>query len=344
MNLPEFEVLVPRTVEEACAMLAEHAGRGAAVLAGGTDLLVDLKRPIIPQHVPRCDGCQTHPDGQILSTVDCGAWQSDPLMSGEGALRTALKRPDLKIPAYLVSLHKLTALKGIQVSGDGGLCAGALTTITEIQQSEAVRSRWTALADGADNLGSPLVRNRGTLGGNIANARPAGDAAVPTVGLGAELTLQGPSGRRTVTAEDFPIGPGQTVIEPGEILTAVTYPAPPPHAGSAYYKLATRKVLDISVVGVSAFIALEKPGGPVIDVRVGLGAVAPKPILSPSVRDVLMDQIPDEKRLEQAAEAAAADCRPIDDHRGSAWYRVRMVRTLTKRMLKLALARAGGAP
>jgi len=343
MNLPPFEVLVPETVEEACTMLVEHTKRGVAVLAGGTDLLVDLRRPIIPQHVPRCDGCQTHPEGQVLSTVDCSFWQSDPVMADSGALRKALRREDQTIPACLVSLHRLKELKGIRVGEDGGLRIGALTTITEIERSEPVRRHWTALADGADNLGSPLVRNRGTIGGNIANARPAGDMAVPTVGLGAELSLQSPAGERKVAAEAFPVAPGQTVIRSDEILTAVDFPSSPAYSGSAYYKLATRKVLDISVVGVSAFIALEKPGGPVTEVRIGLGAVAPRPIPAPSVKEILIGKVPDDQLLNKAAEAAAEDCRPIDDHRGSAWYRIQMVQTLTRRMLERALARAGGA-
>lgn len=342
MILPRFDVLVPETVDEACNMLVEHADRGVRLLAGGTDLLVDLRRPIIPQHVPRCDGCPTHPEGRVLSTVECKPTPSEPLMSPNGSIRATLADERKASPAYLVSLHKLHDLKGIEKLNDGSLRIGALTTITEIERSPDVRRDWTALAEGADNLGSPLVRNRGTLGGNIANARPAADTAVPTICLGGELTLKGASGSRTVLAADFPKGPGISVIKPDEILTDVHYPAPPPHSGSAYYKLANRRALEIAMVGVAVWLALEEPAGPVLDVRVALGAVGPTPILAESVRDVLVGKIPTEKLLADAAAAAAGDARPIDDHRGAAWYRVQMVELLTRRLLSNVLTRIQG--
>ncbi len=341
MILPRFDVLVPRTVAEACDMLVDHAEEGVRLLAGGTDLLVDLRRPIIPQHVPRCDGCPTHPEGNILSTIPCGPPDSDPLMASEGSIRRTLGDPQALSPAYLVSLHQLGELKRVEKRKDGGLRIGALTTMREIERSPLIRDGWTALAEGADSLGSPLVRNRGTLGGNIANARPAADTAVPTTALGGTLTLQGPSQARTVAAEDFPRGPGLSVIKPDEILTAVDFPPPLPNSGSAYYKLANRKALEISTVGVAVWLALAEPGGPVADVRGGLGAGGPTPILSESVRDVLIGNVPDEKTLLKAARAVAGDARPIDDHRGSAWYRVRMVELLTLRLFKLVLKRLG---
>lgn len=342
MILPRFDVLVPETVEEACAMLTEHADKGVRLLAGGTDLLVELKCPIIPQHVPRCDGCSSHPEGAVHSTIDCKLWDSDPLMASDGSLRTALQKPEHLFPAYLVSLHKLSELKCIRKLPDGSLQIGALTTIGEIERSSEVHSGWTALAEGAACLGSPLVRNRGTLGGNIANARPAADTVVPTMALGGVLTLQGLSGKRSVPAKDFPQGPGITVIKSDEILTAVNYPPPSPRSGSVYYKLTNRKALEISMVGIAVWLALEEPGGPVADVRVVLGAVGPTPILGESVRDTLVGKIPDRAALLKAAKAAVEDARPIDDHRGSAWYRVQMVEILTKRLLKVALKRAEG--
>ncbi len=342
MTLPRFDVLVPNTVEEACAMLAEHADDGVRVLAGGTDILVDLRRPIIHQHVPRCDGCPTHPKGNVVTTIECRPAETDPLMDPAGSLRAVLQDPRHAAPAYLVSLHKLKQLKGIEKLKDGGLRIGALTTISEIERHPDIRIGWTALAEGADSLGSPLVRNRGTIGGNIANARPAADSVIPTIALGGKLTLTRPSGLRVVPAEDFPRGPGLSVIEPDEILTEIHYPPPLPYSGSAYYKLANRKALEISMVGVAVWMALESPDGPVKDIRVALGAVGPTPILAESVKKVLIGKIPDESILMKAAKAAAGDARPIDDHRGSAWYRVMMVELLTLRLLRIVLNRARG--
>ena len=214
-----------------------------------------------------------------------------------------------KFPEFLISLHKLKDLRGIKVNEKGNLRVGAMTTITDIERSGIIREKWTALAEGADSLGSPLVRNRGTIGGNIANARPAAD---------------------------------MTIMEKGEIITAIEYPAPQEFSGSAYYKLANRKALDISAVGVGVWIALEEPDGPIADIRVALGAVGPTPIVAEAVKAELIAKMPDDANIKKAAKAARADARPIDDHRGSAWYRSMMVEIVADRLIRLAVKRAGG--
>ncbi len=327
MILPRFDLLVPESLSEACTMLNAHAkqGAGARILAGGTDLLVDLRQPIIPRDIPRCDGCDKHPNGNVASTVECAP--------------TAVE-PSKPTPACLISLHKLEELKGIEKLDDGSLKIGALTTIRNLERSAEIRAGWTALAEGADDLGSPLVRNRGTIGGNIANARPAADTVIPVIVLGASLTLKSNPSSRIVTAAEFPTGPGRSIIKPNEIITEINLPACRPHSGSAYYKLANRKALEISTVGVAVWLALEKPGGPVADVRVALGAVGPTPILAKSVEDILVGEMPDDDTLNEAARAAASDARPIDDHRGSAWYRLQAVESLTRRLLDIVIKRA----
>jgi carbon-monoxide dehydrogenase medium subunit len=334
MRLPRFDVLIPNTIEEACNYLVTHEEDGVQILGGGTDLLVDLREQVFPQHVPRCDGCSSHPDGKISSTIDCGLWSAEPPMVSSGAVRAFLTKTNKPAPKFLVSLHKLDKLKGIHQLRDGRLQIGALTTISEIERSQMVRASWAALADGAEQLGSPLVRNRGTVGGNIANARPAADTVIPIVALGGMLTLQGSSGSRKVPADEFPRGPGVTVLQPDEILTSVHLPKPLKHSGSAYYKLANRKALEISTVGVSVWLALEKADGPIIDVRIALGAVGPTPLLASTAQDYLKNKNPTDSVLDEAAQLACGDARPIDDHRGSASYRLEMVKVLTERLLK----------
>lgn len=343
MILPRFDVLVPGTPAEACRMLEQYAAKGVRILAGGTDLLVDLRKPIIPPHVPCCDGCAVHPGGRIRTTIDCSSWSAvaSPANAG-GSLRAWPQDEGQAPPKYLVSLHRLHDLHGIRLLADGSLRIGALTTISEIARSAEVRRYWTALADGADSLGSPLVRNRGTLGGNIANARPAADMAAATIALGGTLTLQGTEGERFLPAQTFPTGPGLTVIQPDEILTFITYPPPRACSGSVYYKLANRKALEIATVGVSVWMSLEAPAGPIVDARVALGAVAPTPILSESARQILLGKVPSEPDFRAAARAAREQARPIDNHRGSARYRLQMVELLTMRLLKSAFRRAGG--
>lgn len=337
MILPRFDVLVPETVAQACAMLTEFADNGVRLLAGGTDLLVDLRRPIIPRQVPHCDGCPSHPDGGVMTTVECNPNGSDPQRLSEGSIRTALASDKKSHPAYLVSMHKLGEIKGAKILEDGQLSVGALTTISEIERSEEIREGWTALCHGAESLGSPLVRNRGTLGGNIANARPAADTSIPTVALGAKIILKSVSGSREVAAEDFATGPGQSVMKPDEILTNVIYPAVLPYSGSAYYKLANRKALEISTVGAAVWMALDKPGGIVTGARIALGAVGPTPLVATSAGTLLIGNKPNDATLKKTAIAAREDARPIDDHRGSAWYRQEMVEELVYRLLKAVL-------
>lgn len=340
MRLPRFDVLVPNSIEEACEYLISHQKDGVKVLGGGTDLLVDLREQIIPQHVPRCDGCSSHPGGKVSSTIDCDFWSSEPQMSSGGTVRAFATKTNKPAPKFLVSLHKIKTLKGIEHLDDGRLQIGAFTTIREIERSQMVRDNWPALSHGADNLGSPLVRNRGTVGGNIVNARPAADTVIPIIALGGILTLHSASGTRTVPAVEFPTGPGASVIQPGEILTNVLLPTPLPHSGSAYYKLANRKALEISTVGVAVWLALEKKEGPIADVRITLGAVGPTPLPAASAQDYLKNKMPTDATLQKASQLAAADARPIDDHRGSASYRLEMVKILTERMLKTAIKKA----
>lgn len=342
MILPDFDVLVPDNVEEACAMLARYSDKGVRILAGGTDLLVDLRRPIIPSEIHSCEGCSIHKSGGVRSTIDCGWWESESAPESDRALLTKVQDSIYKYPEFLVSVHKIKELRGIAVDEKGGLRVGAMATITDIERSEIIREKWTALAEGADSLGSPLVRNRGTIGGNIANARPAADTFIPSVGLGGVLEIHGEKGSRKVPVDKFATAPGKTVMEEGEMITGIEYPNPPEFSGSAYYKLANRKALEICNVGVAVWLTLEKPAGLVADIRVALGAVGPTPILAESVKEVLMGKKPDDENIKKAAKVARDDARPIDDHRGSAWYRSMMVEMVTDRMIRLAVKRAGG--
>jgi len=342
MILPRFDVLVPESVGEVCTMLKQYADKGVRILAGGTDILVDLRRPIVPVEIPECEGCATHKSGGVKTTIDCGWWEGDSSPESDRSLLTRVRDSNWKYPGYLISIHKIKELRGIAVNEKGNLRVGAMTTITDIERSDVIREKWTALAEGADALGSPLVRNRGTIGGNIANARPAADTFVPSVGLGGVLNIHSEKGSRKVAVDSFATGPGKTVMDKGEIITAIEFPSPPEYSGSAYYKLANRKALEISNVGVAVWIALEKPGGPVDDIRVALGAVGPTPILAESVKKVLIGKKPDDANIKQAAKAVRDDAKPIDDHRGAAWYRSMMVELVTDRLIRLAVKRAGG--
>ncbi len=315
MSLPPFDVHQPESLKEACDLLAHYASDGAEILAGGTDLLVDIRRPIIPEHLPRCKGC-------------------DPRT---GLPQKAVENP----PAHLIALSRIFSLTGIRESDNGEIVIGPMTTITEICRSKLVRDKLTALAEGCDNLGSPLVRNRGTIGGNICNARPAADALLPSVALQAKLELVSARGSRIVPIEKFITGPGQTVRKSDEILTKIIFPAYMAKTGSSCGKLSNRKALEIAVVNVASVLTLDDKGI-ISNAHIALGSVAPKPIIAKKTGKFMIGKKPSNDLFSEAGKIASGECKPITDHRGTKVYRVDMVEVLVKRTLQRALNVSSG--
>jgi CO/xanthine dehydrogenase FAD-binding subunit len=289
MLLPKFNYHEPSTVDEATRLLDE-IGKDASVLAGGTDLLVNMKMG-----------------------------------------KTA--------PKHVVSLSRIEELRRVRRE-QGCLTLGACVTAGELKEQEEIKSEFNGLCQSARSLGSPLIRNLATVGGNIVTARPAADLPPSLIAYGASILLKKQKGERIVPLEEFFKGPGQTIIEPQEILSAIILNEPPPYSGGGYVKLGVRKALEISLVNVAAFMALDGPNGPIKEARIVLGAVAPIPIRAPSAEAVLMGEKPDDALFEKAGNAASVDAKPIDDFRGSAEYRREMVKVLTKRALKLAYEEA----
>ncbi len=291
MLLPRFEYDEPKSLEEACEIMASH-GAKAKLLAGGTDLLVNMKK-------------------KILS------------------------------PAHVVSLSRVEPLKTIEGS-NGSIRIGALTTAASVAEAQGVKKGLSALARGASWLGSPLIRNLATIGGNLASARPAADFPPPLIAYGAQVLLKKKGGERTVPLDAFFKGPGMTVVQPDEILAEIVVPKPPPGSGAGYMKLGVRKTLEISIVNVATFLSLDS-GGVIRNARVVMGAVAPTPIRAPSAETLLNGQRPSQEVFAKAGDAAAGDCRPIDDFRGSSEYRREMVKVLTRRALQMAWDEARGS-
>lgn len=289
MILPKFAYHDPSTLDEVCQILSEHKDKAQA-LAGGTDLLVNMRKGVIS-------------------------------------------------PEILVSLGRVEALR-VQSVSDDQIQIGACVTAAELAQSKEVQDTLNALSLGARCLGSPPIRNLATIAGNLVTARPAADLPPPLMAYGAQVVLKKTSGERTVPLEDFFRGPGETVKDPGEILTEILIKKPPPHSGAGYMRLGRRKTLVISVVNVAAFLSLDGANGAIQAARVVLGAVAPVPTRASSAEKVLLGEKPSEPLFARAGEAAAGDSEPIDDFRGSAPYRRAMVEVLTRRALGVALSNA----
>jgi carbon-monoxide dehydrogenase medium subunit len=175
--------------------------------------------------------------------------------------------------------------------------------------------------------------------GNLCNASPAADSVPALIAVGAIVSIVGPGGRRELPVEEMCIAPGQTALAKGEIVASVFLPARPPRTGDAYLRFIPRTEMDIAVVGAGVCLTLDD-GGTCTAARVGLGAVAARPLLVTEAADALIGTSVDGAALERLAEAASAACRPIDDKRGTIEYRTKVAGVLARRAAETARARA----
>ena len=290
--LRSFQYLAPQSIDEAVRLLSEH-GESARPLAGGTDIVVQMK---------------------------------------ENATRFAY-------PEFLVGLSRVPELRGIEFGESAGLRIGAGATMAEIAESPIIRERYAAIAEGAGVVGSLQTMNMATIGGNLCNAAPSADTAPALLAFDAQAVIAGPSGRRTIDLGEFFAGPGKTTLAPGELMAEVRVPAPAARTGSAYRRHTPRKQMDIAVVGVAAVVTLGD-GDRIERVRIALGAVAPTPVRAREAGASLTAQPAGDEAFTRAAEIAASECSPISDQRGTAEFRHHLVRVMTERMLREAVARA----
>ena len=190
-------------------------------------------------------------------------------------------------------------------------------------------------------IADPLVRNLATVGGNLAHGDPANDHPAAMLALGAEVVAVGPKGSRRLPVAGFFTGPLETALAPGEILTEIHIPLPPPRSGGAYLKM-ERKVGDFATAAVAVQLTLGD-GGTCAHAGIGLTNVGPTPIKARRAEALLQGRRPDDAAIREAARAAADESDPSEDLRGSVAYKRDLVRVLTARAIRRALERAGTA-
>ena len=229
---------------------------------------------------------------------------------------------------------EIEELNGVRET-DQVLHIGATTTHTQIAESPVLQRTCSALTQAAASVGGPLVRNRGTIGGNIVNASPAADLACALLALDAEAVLRSEKETRVVALRDFFVGPGQTVIKPDELLTEVTIRLP--KGKVVFHKLGRRQAMSLSIVNVAVSLEME---GKICreSPRIALGSVAPTPIRCPQAELLLANREVNPELISKCAGAAMALAKPIDDQRAKAWYRIEAGTVLLRR----ALAEAAG--
>ena len=260
------------------------------------------------------------------------------VLSGGQSLLPLLK---LRMGAaeHLVDIGRIPGLEYITEDG-GFLKIGGRTRESVLERSDLVRSKYPILYDTALVIADPLVRNRATIGGNLAHADPANDHPATMLALGAEVVATGPGGARIIPIAEFFTGIFSTALAPDEILTEIRIPIPPPGSGGAYVKL-ERKVGDFATAAAAVQVTLGA-GGEVDRAGIGLTAVGPMPIKATDAEQFLLKKRPDAATIAEAARRAAAAASPTADRRGSVEYKREMARVQTARALTRAIERAGG--
>jgi carbon-monoxide dehydrogenase medium subunit len=253
-------------------------------------------------------------------------------LAGGTDLVIAIKEKGL-LPKYIVDLKRIPGLSGIRENNDGSITLGALTTMRELEISPALGKRYPFLCQSAAEVGSIQIRNRATVGGNMANATPSADVAPALIALNAIAKIVSASGERTVPLEEFFRGPGQTVMRAEEILSEIRIPTTGPRLVGEYIKFSPREMMDLAYVGVAVAYTLGEAEKTCQGVRIVLGAVSPIPMRARKAEAVLEGRRLTEALAEEAGRTAAQESKPISDVRSSADYRRAMVAVMTKRAL-----------
>ncbi len=287
-----IEYIAPKTLSEAVQAMASNGG-GARALAGGTDLLVQM--------------------------------------------RAGRRTPDL-----VVDVKDIPELAQINYDAQNGLTLGASAPCYRIYQDPGVASAYPCLIDAAALIGSIQIQGRASIGGNLCNSAPSADAVPPLIVLGGVATIAGANGTREVPVEDFCTGPGQNVMQPGELLISVHLPAPAPHSGANYLRFIPRNEMDIAVVGIGTSVVLDASGQNFVSARISLASVAPTPVFAKEAGDSLAGKPVSDEAIEEAAKQAMAAAKPISDMRGTVRQRTHLVGVLTRRTLNNAVKRARG--
>jgi len=229
-------------------------------------------------------------------------------------------------PETLIDIGAIDALRGIEARQDEGgdiLWIGACTTISEISDSDILPQ---GLRQGAHAIGSPQIRNLGTIGGNICNASPCGDTLAPLLSLEALFVLRSASGARTVESADFFTGPKQTVLQEGELLECIHLPTAACAWTSAFRMIGNRNGQAISQVNAAVNLKLED--GVIQAMRAAVGSVAPIPLRLPQLEEALVGKTLQSIQLSDLRAPIMAEIRPIDDVRSTATYRQELAVTL----------------
>jgi carbon-monoxide dehydrogenase medium subunit len=264
-----------------------------------------------------------------------GRYGSDAKLLAGGHSLLPMMKLRFAQPAHLIDINRIPELRGIRQDGEE-IVIGAMTVENELIASPLLRDRLPLLAEAPKLIADPQVRNRGTIGGDIAHGDPGNDHPAISIALDANFVLQGPNGRRTVAAGSFFQGTYMTDMAEDEILVEIRITPPPAGTGWAYEKL-KRKTGDWATA--AAAVVLRMSGGTVSHCRIALTNVAPMALRAEAAEQALLGQAPGEAAIEAAAQAAMAICDPAEDLRGDAEYKTAMAGQMVRRAIRAAVSR-----
>jgi CO/xanthine dehydrogenase FAD-binding subunit len=233
----------------------------------------------------------------------------------------------------------IAELRGVREEGDGSVSIGAATTFREIAAAPSVVAHFPALAAAARVVGGWQIQNRATIGGNMANASPAGDSLPVLLAFDAVVECAGPSGPRSIPYAEFHTGYRRTALAPGELIVRVRLPRPPAGTRQAFRKVGTREAQAISKVVVAMRARVEN--GAIVNLALAAGSVAATPVRLHETEAALLGRPADAASADLAGRTAAAEVAPIDDVRSTAAYRLFALERVVRR---LVLSLVGGPP
>lgn len=258
------------------------------------------------------------------------------VLAGGQSLLTLLKL-NMISPSYLIDIKFIPELNYMDFDEKEGLKMGALTTHRTVEKSPLLKEKFTVLPETELVVASVQTRNWGTIGGTLVHADPIGDIAPPLIVLDSRVKLISADGERTVPLAEFFVDFFMTVVEENELLCEIQIPALPAHTGVAYQKFSTIEA-GIKIAGAAAMVSLDD--GLCKDAKIALSAVAPVPMRALEAEAILKGKPLDDRLIEQAAQAAAAEADPVTDMHATDEYRRELVKVLVKRAAKMALERA----
>ena len=265
------------------------------------------------------------------------------VVAGGTDLIIQLQQRDRKSVRCLVDITRIPSLNQIRAE-HSHIIVGATVTFTQLENSDIIRKRAPVLAEAAGWVGSPQIRNVGTLAGNVVNAQPAADGAIALTALDAEAEIACSSGRQWLPVASLYVGPGASKVDPTvELVTAFRFPAHGAREGSAFERLARRKALALPLINIGACVQLDEAGTSFRSVRIAVGPVAPIPFRAVQAEAMLKNRLVSEEAIGEAADMAANECKPRSSLlRAGKEYRQELVRVLTRRALSRATLRAKG--